>query len=117
MPRSNARSTIARDSAYGSPPPKLCQRPSETAGSFTPLRPQRWYVIASYLPCAGSYGMESASLRALEQDGAGEPSVDLALLLGLEDTEQLPEPHPAHFALETLRLLHVRTNPFLAPAG
>ena len=28
--------------------PKFCQNPRETAGSFTPLLPQRLYVMVSY---------------------------------------------------------------------
>jgi hypothetical protein len=41
MPRSNARRAILRPFANTSTSPKLCQSPSETAGSFTPLAPQR----------------------------------------------------------------------------
>ena len=37
--------TIARAVSYGSTLPKLCQRPSDTAGSRRPLRPQRWYSM------------------------------------------------------------------------
>jgi hypothetical protein len=32
---------IARPTSNGSPPPKFCHRPSETAGSASPLAPQR----------------------------------------------------------------------------
>ena len=39
-PRSKARRTIARPVSSGLMPPKLCQRPSEIAGSTRPLPPQ-----------------------------------------------------------------------------
>jgi hypothetical protein len=40
-PRSNARRAIARLVSIGLSVPKFCQSPSETAGSFRPLRPLR----------------------------------------------------------------------------
>ena len=55
MPRSNARRTIARPFSKSSTSPKLCHRPSETAGSNKPLCPQRLYFIFSYRLSAGLY--------------------------------------------------------------
>ena len=54
-PRSNARRTIARPVSKSSTSPKLCHRPSETAGNSKPLRPQRLYFIFSYRLSAGLY--------------------------------------------------------------
>ena len=36
IPSSNARRTISRDCSSGAVPPKLCQRPREISGSFSP---------------------------------------------------------------------------------
>jgi hypothetical protein len=55
MPRSNALRTIARPVLKSSTSPKLCHRPSDTAGSSKPLRPQRLYFIFSYRLSAGLY--------------------------------------------------------------
>src|SRR5947209_2612991 len=43
------RWTIWRWTAIGRSAPKFCQRPSEIAGSFSPLRPHRRYCMRWYL--------------------------------------------------------------------
>ena len=58
-PRSKARRTIARVSSDGCSPPKFCQRPSEIAGSWSPLRPQR-SVAHPVVPVGGGLVRHSA---------------------------------------------------------
>src|SRR6266851_4392730 len=43
MPRSKARRTMARRRSVGASAPKFCHRPSEIAGSNSPLCPVRLY--------------------------------------------------------------------------
>ncbi|MEA2466189.1 MAG: hypothetical protein QOJ57_315, partial [Thermoleophilaceae bacterium] len=53
----NARRRIAREGSSGRSLPKFCHSPSEIAGSFNPLRPERRYGIESYLSGAATYGI------------------------------------------------------------
>src|SRR2546423_13574927 len=55
MPRSNAWRMMALPFSNTSTEPKLCQRPSETAGSCKPLLPQRLYFMDSYRVGEGEY--------------------------------------------------------------
>ena len=48
VPSLNAGRPVARWRSNGALSPKFCQRPSEIAGSFSPLRPQRRYCIVEY---------------------------------------------------------------------
>jgi DNA-binding transcriptional ArsR family regulator len=50
IPSSNARRAISRDRSSGAVPPKLCQRPREISGSFSPHLPTRRYLHRSAEP-------------------------------------------------------------------
>ena len=77
IPRSKARRTIARPVSYGRSWPKLCQSPSETAGSCSPLRPLRRYCIRSYRSGAAAYTTPNLTERErVGRDARGEAQLE-----------------------------------------